>query len=65
MIKTFLQENHIQFLEKESLKKHITFKVGGNADFIALPSTVSQAVQLLKFLRKENIFIKKAYVHDF
>ena len=55
MIKTFLQENNIQFLENESLKKHITFKVGGNADFIALPSTTSQAIQLLEFLKKENI----------
>lgn len=55
MLKTFLTENNIQFLENESLKKHTTFKVGGNADFIAMPQEKQQAVKLLKFVKENNI----------
>ena len=55
MLKTFLTENNIQFLENESLKKHTTFKVGGNADFIAMPQDKQQAVKLLKFVKENDI----------
>lgn len=55
MLKTFLTENNIQFLENESLKKHTTFKVGGNADFIAMPQDRQQAVKLLKFVKENDI----------
>ena len=55
MLKTFFTENNIPFLENESLKKHTTFKVGGNADFIALPEDKFQAVKLLKFVRENGI----------
>ena len=55
MLKNFLTENNIPFLENESLKKHITFKVGGNADFIALPEDKFQAVKLLKFVKENGI----------
>ena len=55
MLKTFLTENNIQFLENESLKKHTTFKVGGNADFIAMPQDKQQAVKLLKFVTENDI----------
>ncbi|MBP1571937.1 MAG: UDP-N-acetylmuramate dehydrogenase [Oscillospiraceae bacterium] len=55
MIKTFLKDNQIQFLQDESLKKHITFKVGGEAKFVAMPQTKHQAAKLLKFLKENNI----------
>ena len=55
MLKTFLTENNIPFLENESLKKHTTFKVGGNASFVALPEDKFQAVKLLKFLKENEI----------
>ena len=55
MIKTFLKDNQIQFLQNESLKKHITFKVGGEAKFVAMPQTKHQAANLLKFLKENNI----------
>ena len=60
MIKTFLQENEIPFVENESLKKHTTFKVGGNADFIAMPQDKQQAVKLLK-LEKMYLTLKLYY----
>ncbi|MBP1550868.1 MAG: UDP-N-acetylmuramate dehydrogenase [Oscillospiraceae bacterium] len=55
MIKTFLKDNQIQFLQDESLKKHITFKVGGEAKFVAMPQTKHQAANLFKFLKENNI----------
>ena len=55
MIKTFLQENKIHFLENESLKKHITFKVGGNADFVVMPDSEKQVIMLLKFLKEHHV----------
>ena len=55
MLKTFFTENNIPSLENESLKKHTTFKVGGNADFIAFPEDKFQAVKLLKFVRENGI----------
>ncbi len=42
-------------LANEPLKNHTTFKIGGNADFIALPETKEQTAQLIAFLKKENI----------
>ncbi|MBR2504234.1 MAG: UDP-N-acetylmuramate dehydrogenase [Oscillospiraceae bacterium] len=55
MLKTFFEENNIKYLENESLKKHTTFKVGGEAKFIALPSDCEQAVVLLRFLKANDI----------
>lgn len=55
MVKDFFLENNITFSENESLKKHTTFKIGGNAKFIAWPSSEQQAVILLKFLKENNI----------
>lgn len=55
MIKTFLEDNKIKYLENESLKKHTTFKVGGDAKFIAMPESADEVVKLLRFLKKEDI----------
>ena len=55
MLKTFLTENNISFLENESLKKHTTFKVGGEAKILAMPSNTQQVVALLDFVRKNDI----------
>lgn len=42
-------------LINEPLKNYTTFKIGGNADFIALPESIGQAVAVIEFLRKEKI----------
>ena len=55
MLKTFFEDNKINFLENESLKKHTTFKVGGEAKFIALPSDCEQVAVLLRFLKDNDI----------
>ena len=48
MLKDFFSQNDIAFLENESLKNHSTFKVGGNADFIAMPKDIKQVSLLLR-----------------
>ncbi|MEG1800819.1 MAG: UDP-N-acetylmuramate dehydrogenase [Oscillospiraceae bacterium] len=55
MLKEFFEENGIDFLEKESLKNHTTFKVGGRADFIVIPKNSEQIIALLKLFKGENI----------
>ena len=55
MIKTFLKDNGIDAHFNESMQKHTTFKVGGNAMCIAVPDTVEKAAVLIKFLNENNI----------
>ena len=55
MLKDFLLQNEIPFAENESMKNHTTFKVGGKADFIALPKTVAQAQKLIQYAVNKNI----------
>ncbi|MBR4035702.1 MAG: UDP-N-acetylmuramate dehydrogenase [Oscillospiraceae bacterium] len=55
MIKSFLSVNHIDAHFDESMKKHTTFKVGGNAMCIAMPDSIEKAALLVKFLNENNI----------
>ena len=55
MLKDFLCKNSFSFVENESLKKHTTMKVGGNADFIVYPKNAEEVSMLISFLKKENI----------
>lgn len=55
MLKKFLSENLIEAHFDESLKKHTTFKVGGNAVCVALPDTASKAALLIRFLNEKGI----------
>ena len=55
MIKTFLDKNNIDAHFDESMKKHTTFKVGGNAMCIAMPDSIEKAANLIEFLKNNNI----------
>ena len=55
MLKSFFEQNKIQYLENESLKKHTTFKVGGEARYMAFPYDAKQVVELTGFLKAEGI----------
>ena len=55
MIRTYLINNKIEFYENAEMKLYTTFKVGGKADFVASPSNVAQAQQLILSLKQENI----------
>ncbi|MEG1781990.1 MAG: UDP-N-acetylmuramate dehydrogenase [Oscillospiraceae bacterium] len=55
MLKDFLLKNEIPFAENESMKNHTTFKVGGKADFIAMPQSVNQAQKLIIYAKEQGI----------
>ncbi len=52
-IKKILPEKNI--LQKPSLKKLTTFKIGGNADLLLNIDNVQQLIEIIKILKKENI----------
>lgn len=55
MLKNFLEQNKIEAHFDESLKKHTTFKVGGNAFCIAEPDNSEKASLLIKYLKNNDI----------
>ena len=52
-LKGILQEN--QILIEEPLAKHTTFQIGGPAQFVVLPETVSQVAATVKLCKVENM----------
>lgn len=44
-----------QILIDEPMKKHTTFKVGGNADFVVFPETKEQLILTLQLAKKERV----------
>ena len=55
----FINKNYIgKILENESLAKHTTYKVGGNAKLFVYPKSREKLVQLIKELRNKNIKYK-------
>ena len=52
-LKKFTDEKNI--LINEPLKKHTSFKIGGNADFIVVPKSKDEIISLIDFFKKESI----------
>ncbi len=44
-----------KILKNESLKKHSTFKIGGEAKYIVMPSCVDEIKELISYLKNKNI----------
>ncbi len=42
-------------LKDEPMKKHTTFRVGGNADYFVMPKTVDEVKQVVLLCRQENL----------
>lgn len=57
-IRDFLNNEKICFVEHEELKKHTTYKVGGQCDFYVSPKDEDQLLNLLKFIKENNINYK-------
>lgn len=61
MNKEFIYRQLLNILDEESIKvdelmkKHITFKVGGPADFLVKPKTEEELSKVIKFAKEENI----------
>ncbi len=53
-VKQFLTENRIEFRENEPMKKHTTFKIGGNADFWVAPKTVEDTARICQFCKQSG-----------
>ena len=47
-LKKFTDEKNI--LINEPMKKHTSFKIGGNADFIVVPKSKDEIISLIDFL---------------
>ena len=45
-----------KILKNESLKNHSTFKIGGEAKYIVLPSSEDEIVSLIKFLKDKGAY---------
>ena len=55
MLEQFLRQNDISAVFNESMKKHTTFKVGGNAACVAMPDSVEKRRAFIKFLNENKI----------
>ena len=47
--------NKEQIFIKKKKKKHTTFNIGGNADFLLLPTTIEQILGCIKICKENNI----------
>ncbi len=54
-LKSFLTDNKISFKENEPMKRHTTFKTGGNADFWVTPETIDQIKSICLFCKENSI----------
>lgn len=61
MNKEFVYKQLLNILDEDSIKvdepmkKHISFKVGGPADFLVKPKTEEELIEVIKFVKKEDI----------
>ncbi len=54
-LKTFLTDNKISFTENEPMKKHTTFKTGGDADFWVMPKSTDEIKSIYSFCKENSI----------
>jgi UDP-N-acetylmuramate dehydrogenase len=71
LLKEYLEQIDCAFLENESMKEHITFKVGGPADLFIKPVSQDQCARVLSFCEEQQIPLRylgggsNVIVHDF
>ncbi len=53
--KKYFEENYTNVILDEPLKKHCTFKVGGNADVFFVPQDIDELTMALCYLKNNNI----------
>ena len=55
----FIKDNNIgKYDEDVSLKKHCTYKVGGNCKLMVYPKDTYKLIALLKYLKSNNILYR-------
>ena len=50
-----LQAENLPVSLDESLGRHTTFRIGGNADFFCVPATVTQLTRILELCRQYQV----------
>ena len=51
----FEKELNIKYIKNESLKKHTTFKVGGECSYFVMPSNLEELKRLIKLIKKYKL----------
>ncbi len=51
----YCKDNKINFYKNESMKKHTTFKTGGNADRFVYAENINDIKNLISFIKQNNI----------
>lgn len=55
MIRNFIKNNNLKYLENVSLRKYNTYRLDTVADFVVFPDNVDELILLIKYLRENNI----------
>ena len=55
MIKSFFDENNIEYLENASLKNYNTYKIDTLCSYLVFPKNEEELIKILKEINKENI----------
>ena len=55
MIRSFIKEHNLEYLENVSLKKYNTYRLDATADYIVFPKSIDELISLLKFIKENNI----------
>lgn len=55
MIRSFIKDNNLKYLENASLRKYNTYRLDTIADFIVFPSDIKQLIVLIRYLKENNI----------
>ena len=55
----FLKEHDVEYKENYPLYEISSVKIGSKADFVSYPNTEEKIIELVKFLRKNKIFLRK------
>ena len=50
-----IEESGISYMLNEPMKKHTTFRVGGNADYFVMPKTIDEVKGAVALCQKENL----------
>ncbi len=53
--KQFLTHNNISFLENEPMKRHTTFKIGGEADILVYPKNEAEVKSIVSFCKNSSV----------
>lgn len=54
-LEKFLKENKIEYLKEESMSRHTSFRIGGNADFFITPDSIEKLTGVISICKENKI----------